>query len=135
MLLLQRQATRRSSSLYHDERDDVNAKASFVLLSLIADKRSAIRHRSAPRVERTGDDRSHSILTHADHRRPLPLSPQGYPEHSEGYPEYSQGYCEHSQGTLSTQRVLSADAVESPLVGVEWFDWPFGVFAIHDLTT
>ena len=83
MLLLQRQATRRSSSLYHDERDDVNAKVSFLLLSLIADNRSAIRHRSALRVERTGDDRS-EILTHADHRRPLPLSPQGYPEHSEG---------------------------------------------------
>ena len=128
MLLLQRQATRRSSSLYHDERDDVNAKVSFLLLAVIADKRSAIRHRSALRVERTGDDRS-EILTHADHRRPLPLSPQGYPEHSEGYPEYSegypeysQGYSEHSQGTLSTQRVLSAVAVESPLVGVEWFD-------------
>ena len=127
----------RSSSLYHDERDDVNAKVvlssflllSFLLLSLIADNRSAIRHRSALRVERTGDDRS-EILTHADHRRPLPLSPhrgtlsthRGTLSTHRGTLSTHRGTLSTRRGTLSTQRVLSADAVESPLVGVEWFD-------------
>ena len=101
MLLLQRQATRRSSSLYHDERDDVNAKValssflllSFLLLSLIADNGSAVRHRScAARGKDTGRPIGDS------HSRGSP--PAVAVESSQGYSEHSQGYSESSQGVL-----------------------------------
>ncbi len=142
-LLLQRQATRRSSSLYHDERDDVNAKvflSSFclILIIIISNRGQQKRHspfaQVVPRVGRTGDDRS-EILTHADHRRPLPLSPhRGALSTQRGTLSTPRGtlsthrgtlsthrgtLCTH-RGTLSTQRVLPAVGVESPLVGVEW---------------
>jgi hypothetical protein len=72
VLLLQRQATRRSSSLYHDERDDVNAKvvlSSFYYYHSCYHQLPITETPFAPvalRVERTGDERS-EILSHADH--------------------------------------------------------------------